>query len=234
MNNTAPNRIDWKTTLMGELLLFGLLSRVTRSNPDREWFQALIAEEVFSESPLAGNHVDIDKGLYLLQKWGRENKNGISDEQLIALKADYTRLFVGTGKPVSPPWESVYFNEDRLIFQGQTLQVREWYRRFGLESEKLYKEPDDHIGLELSFLAHLAKQGLLALDENDVPKFERFLQAQRQFISEHLLKWISRWHELIKKHATTDFYCGIAYLTHGSVLAIAEELQIEMPKEVRL
>ncbi|WKZ37373.1 MAG: molecular chaperone TorD family protein [Anaerolineales bacterium] len=234
MTETAPNHVEWKPTLMGELLLFGLLSRVTRSNPEREWFQALITEEVFSESPLERDHADIDTGLHLLQKWSRENKNGISDEQLIALKADYTRLFVGIGKPVSPPWESVYFNEDRMIFQDQTLQVREWYRRFGLESEKLYKEPDDHIGLELSFLAHLAKQGLLALDEKDMPELERILQAQRQFLSEHPLKWISRWYELIKKHATTDFYRGIAHLTHGSLLTIAEELQIEMPKEVRL
>lgn len=234
MNVTASNRVDWKTILMGELLLFGLLSRVLRSNPEREWFQALIADDVFSESPLEKDHADINTGLRLLQKWGRENKNGISDEQIIALKADYTRLFVGVGKPVSPPWESVYFNEDRLIFQDQTLQVREWYRRFGLESEKLYKEPDDHIGLELSFLAHLAKQGLVALDENDMPKLEKILQAQRQFISEHLLKWISRWHNLINKHAATDFYLGIAHLTHGSLLAIAEVLQIELPKETRL
>ena len=50
-----------------------------------------------------------------------------------------------------------------MIFQEQTLHVRQWYSRFGLQVVKLHKEPDDHIGLELEFVAHLANLALQAI-----------------------------------------------------------------------
>ncbi|MHB8777163.1 MAG: TorD/DmsD family molecular chaperone [Anaerolineales bacterium] len=234
MKINESNGIDWKATLLGETLSLGVLSKVIQSNPEREWMQSLIKEDVFSEFPLEGNNNDIEAGLSLLQTWGRENKNGLTDEMLLDLRADYTRLFIGVGKPFAPPWESVYFNEDRMIFQQQTLQVREWYHSYGLEVEKSHKEPDDHIGLELSFLAHLALLGLQALEEKDETKFETCLQAQRQFLSEHPLKWIQLWSRLVQEHAETDFYRGLAHLSHGALLAAAEHLQIELPKEVSL
>jgi TorA maturation chaperone TorD len=57
-----------------------------------------------------------------MQGWVQKNK-GISDEAFQELRVDHTRLFVGVGKVLAPPWESVYFNEDRMVFQKQTLEV---------------------------------------------------------------------------------------------------------------
>lgn len=221
----------WKVTLLGETLLLGVLGKVLQNNPDQEWLQSLIEQDVFSELPLEGTCPELEAGLRHLQSWSQENRKGISDEDFIHLKADYLRLFVGLGKTLAPCWESVYFNEDRAIFQKQTLEVRQWYRRFGLEPEKLYNEPDDHIGLELSFLAYLAKQGLQALEENDQAKFEQTLQAQGQFMSEHPLKWVFEWCRLVNQNAATDFYRGVALLTYGALLVLAEQLKIKLPKE---
>jgi TorA maturation chaperone TorD len=131
-------------------------------------------------------------------------------------------------------WESVYLTESHLVFQEQTLQVREWYRRFGLQMERLHREPDDHIGLELSFIAHLASRAVQAIDEVDEASLDSLLQAQREFLSEHLLRWGPAWAKLVKKHAQTDFYRALAHLTHGTLLALVEELEISMPKEVSL
>ena len=119
-----------------------------------------------------------------------------------------------------------------MIFQEQTLQVREWYRRFGLETEKLHKEPDDHIGLELSFLAHLAGLGLKALEDKDEAGLEGSLQAQRQFLHDHPLKWIKFWSGSVEKHAKTDLYRGTAILTRGALMMLAEILGVEMPEEI--
>jgi len=227
MNENGSSNIDWKVILMGEMLLLGVLSKAIQSDPQREWLQSLIDQDIFSESPLESDHQDIVAGLRLLQTWAQENRESISDQRLTDLKTDYIRLFVGLGKTIAAPWESVYLNENRMIFQEQTLQVREWYRRFGVESEKLYKEPDDHIGLELSFLAHLATLGLQALEENDEVKFEQTLQAQRQFISEHPLKWAPRWCELVEENAKTDFYRGLAKLIRGALFSLAESLEVQ-------
>ena len=221
------NTIDWKVTLMGEVLLLGVLSKTIQSDPEREWLQPLIDEDIFSESPMESNHPDVAAGLQLLQTWAQASGDSISDQELTDLKADYVRLFVGVGKVIAPPWESVHLNEQRMIFQEQTLQVREWYRSFGVESEKLHREPDDHIGLELSFLAHLATLGLQALAENDENKFERTVQAQCQFISEHPLKWAPRWCQLVEDNAKTNFYRGLVKVIRGTLFSLAESLDVQ-------
>jgi TorA maturation chaperone TorD len=223
---------EWKETLTGELLLLSLLGRVIYNYPnERAWYQSLFEDDIFSEVPFATYQDETKTGLGLIQQRG---KAGITDLNFENMQADYTRLFVGVGKVLVPPYESVYFNQDRLVFQERTLEVRAWYKRFGLEAERKNHEPDDHIGLELLFLSHLASLGIHALEEEDHVQFNELLDAQREFLSEHLLRWGPVWAKLVKKHTATDFYRGIAHLTHGSLLAIAEELQVEMPKEARL
>jgi len=234
MNSFDINNIDWKTTLLGETNLMGVLSRAIQTDPDREWLNSLVDQDIFSESPLENNCPEIDEGLSLLQSWSNSIKGGISDEQFVNLQTDYSRLFIGPAKPIAPPWESVYFNEDRMIFQEQTVQVRGWYRRFGIESEKLHKEPDDHIGLELSFLAYLAGLGLQALEAGDETRFTEILQAKSQFISQHPIKWAKNWDALVEKNAHSDFYRGLSRLIYGALLATEKTLKNYLSKEVSL
>lgn len=224
----------WKTVLTGETLLFGLLGKILYEDLDKDWLELLIRDEVFTETPIGAEQVEVQKGLELLQRWSSENQNGISEAQFKAIQKDQLYLFIGIDKVLAPVWESVYFSQSRLVFQEQTLQVREWYARFGLQIERLNKEPDDHIGLELSFLAHLAAQALQAIDQDDMECFQGVLQAQRDFQTEHILRWGPAWAKLVDKHAETDFYQGLAHLTHGALLAAAENLQVELPKEVSL
>ncbi|MGE5464972.1 MAG: molecular chaperone [Syntrophothermus sp.] len=222
-----------KTELVGEALLFGLLGRMLYGELDKAWLESLITDEVFSESPFGTNQIEIRKGLELLSRWSAENRDGISEDEFKSLQFDQLRLLIGLDRVLAPVWESVYFNESRLVFQQQTHEVREWYARFGLQIERFNREPDDHIGLELSFVAHLATRALNVVDE-DPQCFEKFIEAQRQFLSEHLLGWGPAWAKLVKQHAETDFYRGVGHLTHGALLAATEVLQIKMPREVSL
>lgn len=222
-----------KSALLGETLLFGLLGKVIYQDLDRSLLDTLIKDEVFSEVPFGEEQTEVQRGMELLSRWGSENTNGISDVEFDLLKQDSMKLLIGLDFMPAPPWESVYFSDKRMLFQEQTRQVRDWYARFGLQIEHLNQEPDDHIGLELLFISHLASSALQALDE-DAQLYEGLLQAQRDFLTEHLLRWGPAWAKLVKQHATTDFYRGVAYLTHGALLAAAETLQIKLPKEVSL
>ncbi len=223
---------DMTATLLGEVLLFGLLGKAFYGEPSREWLEGLITEQVFSESPFAAEQPEIIRGLEILQAWNSSHANGLSNESFAELKQDYTRLFIGLGFLHTAPWESVYFSRERLVFQEQTHQVREWFARFGLQAEWKDREPDDHIGLELIFIAHLATLALNSMEINDQPTVEKYLQAQRDFLTEHRLRWGPAWTRLVNKHAQTDLYRGLAHLTHGALLAAAEQLQIQLPKEV--
>ena len=223
-----------KVALTGETLLCGLLGKILYEELDRSWLQTLIADDVFAESPFGMDQTEVQRGLELLQRWTAENRGGISDAEMASLQADQLRMFVGLDHVLAPVWESVYFNASHLVFQAQTLDVREWYARFGLQAERLYREPDDHIGLELTFIAHLASRAVQAIDAADAVAAEGLLQAQRDFLLEHLLRWGPAWAKLVKKNAQTDFYRALAHITNGALLVLAKELEVQMPKEVAL
>jgi hypothetical protein len=45
------NLETWKTALMGETLIFGMLGNILYAEPDKDWLGDLIREEVFADFP---------------------------------------------------------------------------------------------------------------------------------------------------------------------------------------
>jgi putative dimethyl sulfoxide reductase chaperone len=219
----------WHTILTGELLLAGLLGKVLYTFPDRDLLAIISEEDFFADVPFAETQRAVQSGLALLQNWSQAQKSVPPEETLSQLQADYTHLFIGPGKVLAPLWESVHYGEERLVFQQETLAVRQWYQRFGLEAVDLYHEPDDHIGLELAFLAHLAGRALAALEQGESQTLALLLQAQRQFLSEHLFKWAFGWCALVGEHAQTDFYRGIAQLVEGALTELRDRTLANLP-----
>jgi len=222
---------DIHTTLLGEVLFFGLLGKILYNDLDRTWLQSLLDEDVFAEVPFGCDQPEIVKGLELIQSW-KDKNHGLTDKSFEAISDDYLRLFIGAGKVLAPVWESVYFSEGRLIFQEETLQVRNWYGRYKLQLKNKNKEPDDHIGLECLFIAHLAQRGLDALERQEEVEFKELIQAQKDFLSEHLLRWGIAWCDLVEKHAKTDFYRGIARITHGALAELSSMFDLNIPVRV--
>ncbi len=225
--------LGWETMLTGESLLLGVLGKMIYTSPERDWLEDLVQGDLFSEIPFAENQPLVQKGFETMQAWCLENKSGLSDHALQDLQQDFLRLFIGPGKVLAPAWESVYFSEDRLVFQEQTLQVRQWYRRYGAEIEHIHKEPDDHIGLELIFVAYLAQRALDDFQQNDETAFEEDIHGQRQFLMQHLLRFAPNWYDLVEKHAHTGFYRALGQLIRGSLQTVAEMLKIDV-SEVKL
>lgn len=222
---------EWQIQLTGEMLLFGLLGKMLYEIPAKEWLQPLVDGEVFTEAPFAESQSDVIKGLMLLEKWSQVYRgDNYPDAVLKELQVDYTNLFTGMRKFPVAPWESVYFSEERLVFQEQTMDVRAWYRQYGLEVINLKKEPDDHIGLELMFVAHLAGLGVAALEAENAPKFEEMLAAQRAFLAKHLFLWVPLWCEQILEFARTDFYRGLALVIRGALTELSRILGQPLPE----
>lgn len=226
----TPTSESWKAFLTAEILTFSLLGKALIEPPEAEWLHSLASEDVFSEIPLGMENPDVAKGCELLQQWSSAALNSNPEQVASTLNDDYTRLFLGPGKVLAPPWESVILSPDRLIFQEETLEVRKWYRRMGLEPEKIHQEPDDHIGLELVFLAHLAQLALRALENENEEDFSFFLQAQKDFIEEHPIQWVGQWCADVLDFGRTDFYKGISLVAKG-VLEHAQTYLVETIEE---
>jgi TorA maturation chaperone TorD len=229
---STPPTTGLDEALTGEMLFVGLLGRLLYTFPDRDWYQLLLDEGVFAEVPFGAGQPDVEAGLALVQNWQRTAGSPLSAQAFAELQADYSRLFAGPGKLLAAPWESVYFSEERLLFQAQTLDVRAWYRRYGLEVAVGRQEPDDHIGLELAFLSHLAGLTVHALKSPNCHTPAALLAAQHDFLQAHLLCWGPAWCQEVEAHARTDFYRGVARMLRGVLKLLAESFELPAPVEV--
>lgn len=129
------------------------------------------------------------------------------------LKTEYTALLIGPLQLPAPPWESVYRSKERLIFQESTLVVRRAYLKYQFLPANYPHEADDHLALELDFMANLAKLTLDRFEKNCTDEAVKLLNDQRLFLENHLLFWIDKFAHLIQDSKTHHFYPQIALFT---------------------
>ena len=79
------------------------------------------------------------------------------------------------------------------------MQVRAFYRRFGLQAPDLNRRPDDHISLELEFCATLLSRALDAAERGE--DGSEYASAHDDFCREHLLAWAPEFFAAVEEHA---------------------------------
>jgi TorA maturation chaperone TorD/Pyruvate/2-oxoacid:ferredoxin oxidoreductase delta subunit len=129
------------------------------------------------------------------------------------LEAEYARLFVGPGRPVAHPYESVY-REGRLVGDC-ALAVRQIYAAEGLAPES-HSLPD-HVALELEFMAHLAQREAEARLQSDEEEVLACLRCQEAFLGEHLGRWLPRFCQQVLAGEAHPFYADLAQRTREYV-----------------
>lgn len=167
----------------------------------------------WSDFPLAKESQLIQEGVQQIRNY-LLNHDVQEDKVYNDLHWDYTRLFIGPYELPAPPWESAYLNQERLLFQKETLAVRHAYLKYSFLPVEFGHEADDHIGLELDFMFRLSE---LCLEDSDKGQFslEQLFLDQTSFLQEHLLLWIPKFSQDLIKHAETDFYRGMGKLLQG-------------------
>lgn len=118
-------------------------------------------------------------------------------DDLVLLGNEYTRLFIGPDHLPAPPWESVYVTGKPQLFQETTLSVRTAYRAAGYLPKCFPRVADDHIALELNFMAAMAAQALEAGLACQEASAIDALARQRRFLDEHMLRWIPSFAETL-------------------------------------
>jgi len=118
------------------------------------------------------------------------------------LAADYAGIYLTHAYRASPN-ESVWIDEEHLERQQPMFEVREYYARYGLGAANWRKRSDDHLVLQLQFLAHLFGQGDL----------EQATTTAARFMDEHLLRWLMPFADRVAARCATPFYAGVNLLT---------------------
>ena len=149
-----------------------------------------------------------------------DQPEGLDAEGLYsALKEEYTRLFIGGSHhlPV-PPYESVYRQdvpelERGLVMGRSTVDARRQYAEAGLELSPDFTDLPDHIAVELEFMYFLCNKEAEEWKQGNSEAALQRLQNQKEFLAEHLLKWIPGFRESLNKAASLDFYRVMAGVT---------------------
>ena len=151
------------------------------------------------------------------------------DEQAAYLKleADYNRLFVGPGKLLAPPYESVHATRDGLEGRGRLRgpaerEVHAAYVASGYDMPERFVEYPDHIAVELEFLAMLAAQEAEAWEQGDESAAFELQERADAFREEHLGRWLPSFAEEVRSGAKLPFYASVATLARKTMLASGE------------
>ncbi|MCJ7580935.1 MAG: molecular chaperone TorD family protein [Candidatus Aminicenantes bacterium] len=186
----------------------------------------MIKKNLFFEWPVAENQKNVFRGLKILQDYSSQWKPVLIE----ALKQDYTRLFIGLEKMLAPPYASVYFGEDHLLYEKPVLDVRRFYEKMGLYVNPKKREPDDHIGFELFCLSFLCENAALPAKQNELQEFDGYQAALSEFLSDHLCPWLNSFISQVLDQAQTSFYRGLAFLTLGLVECLSSYLDNDETK----
>lgn len=192
-------------------LSYDILRIIFLKEPSKRLLNTLQDRELMGNPPFREEHPLIKEGLNTIKLFFEQNRiNKIYDK----LHWDYTRMFIGPGILPAPPWESAYLNEDKLLFQRETLLVRKAYLKHNFLPSSLGEQADDHLGLELDFLFQMNKLTIESFESNDEKKYT-LIQDQVSFLNNHLLRWVPLFKERVLAHAEFDFYKGAVKILQG-------------------
>jgi TorA maturation chaperone TorD len=150
---------------------------------------------------------------------GKEKRKLVAD-----LAVEYTALFLSGARPKGRelvwPWESAYFSDPPTKFGQQFHEVYEAYQSVGFERPKEFHEPEDHVALELAFMAHLCQLTLASIDNGKVDFALGYVKLQKEFLTDHLLRWAGKFSKRLvsqSERRETDFYHAIAMMLESYV-----------------
>jgi len=149
------------------------------------------------------------------------------DEVIEDLAIEYTSLFLGPGKHISPH-ESVHHERDDgdwgALWGKSTVEVKKFIETAGLKYTSDYTGIPDHISVELEFMQQVTKREAQAWEEKDHDGALYCLKMEKKFMDEHLAPWIPVFCDKIISHAELSFYREMAKLTKNFIELEKEEI----------
>lgn len=155
-------------------------------------------------------HTAHTRGTDLLQRSWESHE----DDDTIRMDQDF--LYGVSASARVSPFESVHVGEEQLVFDAETIQVRRYYARLGLQVPRLHTEPDDHLGLEFAFLSQGCQQMMTALEQGRTEDYTRVRDIVAAFTAEHPLRWVPATLREAEAQAQTAWIQGVEALTYAT------------------
>lgn len=124
------------------------------------------------------------------------------ERDLDELAADYAEIYI-TGALGASPYESVWTDDDHLICQDAMFELRALYARLGFATPNWRKRPDDHLVLQLLYIAEAAVAARTPVDWRNLANA----------LDMHLMQWLPEFSARIVARSRSQFYTSLAVLT---------------------
>jgi len=230
MNFEGDFKSRMSKVLKGREIIYMFLGRVYEKEIDEELLSALIhrIDMLLAFEEMAGVDINVKEGFKELRAYLSQVRNRELNEVLLELATDYANLFLGVDyayhkKGIPHPSESVYLTG--YMYQDVIDEVFDAYLEAGVAKSSEFREPEDHVALEMYFMAHLCTKALEALNAGDLQSLRRHLERQRDFLTNHLLKWALKLADDVIESANTMFYKAVGKITKGLLTMEEEVLQ---------
>ena len=224
MNST--NEIERINLMRGSIYSF--LSRVFKSEIERDFLQHIFAAgPTIKRLAESQEGIDLIEGSKRLDWFIRQTKTLSNDEKeglLTELRVEFTNLFLGVGDDTVHLVESAYLGRKSMQYEKPAEDLLAAYDSVGFKKDSEFFEPEDHFALEFEFMARLCNWCAQELSKGDVENAIAYLSLQKEFLRDHIARWVPKLCEHLKRKAKSNFYNSLAYLTDGLV-----EMDEEMP-----
>ncbi len=195
--------------------LYGFLAAVFRKEVSEHFLAQLRSAELRETLTDAGITLDD----HLLR--------GPDQEVLRDLAVEFAALFLGPGEHISPH-ESVHLPKGGNLWGPETVTVRKFVNALGFEYAEEFSGIPDHISVELELMAELARREGAAWEKGETDEAANSLAYQRQFMTEHLAKWVPAFCSRIIDVAELPFYREVARLTMDFLDSEAADIDVRL------
>ena len=181
--------------------LYGFLATLYRAEPDSELIHRLADADYLALLRAAG--ADLDAAYFQRPE----------AEVLEELAIEYTRLFIGPGKHVSPHASANMPDEGGTLWGRSTSDAVARIREAGLDYDPDYHGLPDHISVELELMAALAGREAEAWRAGEEAAALSQREFQASFVEEHLRHWLPEFCRRIIERAELPLFGEMAKLT---------------------
>lgn len=196
----ALSQEELRADCAGRAGVYRLLAGVFVEEPSVEFLASLREPSVQDSLAEAGLRFDDD--------FTRPDLAALAE----ALACEYTTMFVASGG--FPPVESVRLTG--RYHQGPHFDVKETYRRAGFTVKKgRFQVFEDHLGVELTFVAEMLDRCVAALDRGDMDEYRRTERDIKRFWTLHLARWVRGYCRLVERASEHSLYREMARFLAG-------------------
>ena len=164
-----------------------------------------------ADSPEFADDPDVSAANSFLSLFLAQAGESGKDALLESLAREYAFLFLGVGSRTVALCESVYRGGGKRLYDDVYFDVKQEYASSGAAKREDFPEPEDHLAVEMAYMAHLCGLSQENLDSDGTEEAAE-LARQKAFFEVHLLSWIPALSERLLGVSESVFYSAMANL----------------------